>query len=320
MNSKTSLKITLDFVMTVVFFLLVDAHDTGLVFHEIAGLSIFALFMTHILLNWSWVKTFTKNLFSTKYKIKPRLMYVLNLGLFLGISTITISGILISQVIFPSGSNENSTLLLTVHKVVSYSCLGLIAMHILLHRKYILVSMRNMVAHGEMKTTLALVTGLVIGVLFTKSILGSDKMLTYATTPPTISSRNSIKPQTKDDQTDTTLQDTQENGQTVSLSDFLGSMFCTGCSKHCSLLNPRCAKSEAQLQVAKTEYQNLYGQTASNTTIVDTQGDSQNTNITPKDMEFNDQRENDYFFRDEKLNKDARHSKRGSHGSAFRHM
>jgi len=318
MNSKTSIKIILDFVMTVIFLLLLEAHDTGLVFHEIAGLSVFALFMTHILLNWSWVKAFTKNLFNTKNRIKPRLMYVLNLGLFLGICTITITGILISQVIFPSGSNENSVLLITVHKLVSYSCLGLIAMHILLHRKYILASMRNIVAHGEIKTTLALVTGLVIGVLFTKSILGSDKRLTYATTPPTVSARNSIKPQTNDVQTDTTLQDTQENGQTVSLSDFLGSMFCTGCSKHCSLLNPRCDKSDAQLQVAKTEYQNLYGQTASNTTIVDTQENSQNTNITPKGMD--DQRENDYFFRDKKPSKDARHSKRGSHGSAFRHL
>ncbi len=313
MNSKTSIKIVLDFLMTMVFLLLLDAHGTGLVFHEIAGLSIFALFMTHILLNWSWVKTFTKNLFSTKFKMKPRLMYVLNLGLVLGISIITITGILISRVIFPSGSIENSLLLVTVHKLVSYAFLGLIATHILLHRKYILASMRNMVTHGEMKTVLALGTAVVIGLFFTKTILGSDKRLSYTTTPPTVSSRNSTNPQTKDDQTNATLQDTQEDGQTVSLSDFLGNMFCTGCSKHCSLLNLRCDKGDAQLQVAKTKYQNLYGQAASNTTIEDTQENSQNSNITPKDMELNDQRENDRFFRDEKPRKNVRQKQRGSH-------
>ncbi|TGE36176.1 DUF4405 domain-containing protein [Desulfosporosinus fructosivorans] len=320
MNNKTTIKLTLDFAMTVVFLRLLDAHSTGLVFHEIVGLSIITLFMAHILLNWSWVKTFAKNLFCTKFKIRPRLMYVLNLGLLMGISTITITGILISQVIFPSGSNGNSILLVTVHKLVSYSCLGLIAIHILLHRKYILASMRNMFAHGEMKTVLVLGAVVVIGLFFTQTILGSDKRLTYATTPPTVSSRNSTIPQTKDDQTNATLEDTQENGQTVSLSDFLGNMFCTGCSKHCSLLNLGCAKGDAQLQIAKTEYQNLYGQTASNTTIEDPQENSQNSNITPKDTEVNDQSENNRFFRDEKPSKDVRQKQRGSHGSAFRHM
>jgi hypothetical protein len=252
--------------MTVVFLLLLDAHGTGLVFHEITGISILAFFMTHILLNWSWVKTVTKNLFNRNFKIKPRLMYVLNLGLLLGISTTTITGILISQVIFPSGSNENSVLLVTVHKLVSYSCLGLIAMHVWLHQKYILASMRNVFAHGKTKTVLAL-AGFVISLFFTQTLLGSDKRLTYATTPPNVSSQNLTNPQTKDDQTNAIIQDTQEKGQTVSLLDFLGNMFCTGCSKHCSLLNPGCVKGDAQLQVAKTEYQTLYGQTASNTTI-----------------------------------------------------
>lgn len=264
MNSKTPIKIILDIIMTLVFLLLLDTHGTGLVFHEIAGLFIFALITTHILLNWSWVRNATKYLIKTKSKPKPKLMYVLNSALFLGISTITITGILISQVIFPSGSNENQFLLIAMHKWVSYACLGLFTIHIALHRKYILVSMCNMFSNlngyklGKPILNLGAIA-LIIGVLYAQIMPSSNKLATKYTTPPAISSRNSTATQTKDDQTNTTLEDTQENGQTVSLSDFLGNMFCTGCGKHCSLLSLRCGKGNSQLESAKIKYQSLFG-------------------------------------------------------------
>ncbi|MHB8072256.1 DUF4405 domain-containing protein [Desulfosporosinus fructosivorans] len=168
MKNKTPIKIILDIIMTIMFLFLLDAPGTGLIFHEIAGLSILAFITIHILLNWSWVKTITKNL--RKTKLKPKLMYGLNAALFLGISIITITGILISQLILPSGSQRNQFLLIAVHRWVSYACLGLFTLHIVLHRKYILVSMRNMLSkHEEYKlgkaiTTLG-ATALIIGVL-----------------------------------------------------------------------------------------------------------------------------------------------------------
>jgi hypothetical protein len=50
-----------------------------------------------------------------------------------------------------------------------------------------------------------------------------------------------------------------DDEDTVSMSDYLSNMFCTGCDKHCPLLSPKCDKGEVQLQAAKIKYQELYG-------------------------------------------------------------
>ena len=263
MNIKTPIKIVLDLIMAVMYLLLLDAHGTGLVFHEIAGLSFLVLMMAHILLNWAWVKNVTKNLIKRKSKSKPKLIYVLNMALLLGISTITITGILISKVIFPSGSTGDQFLLIATHKWVSYAWLGLFALHIALHRKYILVSMRNMSTHlksyklGKAILNLGAIA-LIIGVLYAQIMPRSPKTVTQSTTHSSISSRHSAVTQSKDDQTSPTLEDTSAAGQTVSLADFLDDMFCTACGKHCSLLSLRCNKGLPQLESAKLTYQNLY--------------------------------------------------------------
>jgi len=45
----------------------------------------------------------------------------------------------------------------------------------------------------------------------------------------------------------------------MTLADFLGSMNCSGCGKHCSLLSPRCGKGESQAEQATYEYNEIYG-------------------------------------------------------------
>ncbi|WP_242832536.1 DUF4405 domain-containing protein [Desulfosporosinus orientis] len=223
----------------------------------------------------------------------------------LGTSIIFLTGIRISQVIFPSGSNGNSAFLVSIHKFSSYFCLVLIAIHLFLHRSYIWAFMRSVFAQREIKTALTLVTGIIIGTLCTKTLLGSDKQLPYTSTPPSVSSRSPANPPGNDDSGNPILQDTQAYGQTMSLSDFLGNMFCTGCSKHCSLLNLRCDRGNAQLQAAKIEYQNLYGQIPADSTTDPTQENSQNFEIPPQNGE-------------EMYSKGAQHRNKGSHGSAHR--
>lgn len=49
-----------------------------------------------------------------------------------------------------------------------------------------------------------------------------------------------------------------EAEETVSLEDYLGSLFCSGCGRHCSLLSPRCGKGENQASQAAEEYYETY--------------------------------------------------------------
>jgi len=48
-------------------------------------------------------------------------------------------------------------------------------------------------------------------------------------------------------------------GAQVTLTDYLGKMFCTGCDKHCSLLALKCDRGLPQLEAAKQKYQAIYG-------------------------------------------------------------
>lgn len=137
MSGKTRIKIILDLVMALLFILLLDAYGTGLAFHETAGLCIGFLFIFHILLNWPWVKGISRKLLSPALPAKTRLMYALNVISLACISTVIITGIMISQVLFCSGTPADHQLA-ALHKWISYFSLGLFAVHISLHRRYII--------------------------------------------------------------------------------------------------------------------------------------------------------------------------------------
>jgi hypothetical protein len=53
---------------------------------------------------------------------------------------------------------------------------------------------------------------------------------------------------------------TQDADGNMSLSEFLGSMYCTACHKHCPLLRPQSRKADPQNQGCQLEYQESYGQ------------------------------------------------------------
>ncbi|KAF1084726.1 hypothetical protein SPSYN_02512 [Sporotomaculum syntrophicum] len=78
----------LDVGLAALFLILIEPQRTGMAWHEILGLSIGFLFTMHVLLNWSWVKKTTRNLFTLAYKTKTKLCYVLNTVSFICVITI----------------------------------------------------------------------------------------------------------------------------------------------------------------------------------------------------------------------------------------
>jgi hypothetical protein len=266
MKRKTFTKIAIDAVMAVLFVILIFAYDTGLAFHEIAGLTIFVFFASHVILNWSWVKNITLNLFNNSLKRRTMILYILNAALLISVSTIIITGILISRVVFNFAASGNTKMLSAVHEWTAYACLGLFAVHIALNRRFISVTARKIFSNFE-------------GIRFRKPLhaLGAAAMVVaivyslIATSPgqaPQQAAAQNNPPRQitavkKDDAadhdykiSDSAADDTKD---TVSLADYLANMFCTGCDKHCPLLSPKCDKGEAQLQAAKIKYQEIYG-------------------------------------------------------------
>jgi len=275
MNEKTLIKIMLDIVMTILFVSLIYAYDTGLVFHEIVGLSISALFATHIVLNWLWVKNVTRNLFNKRLTASAKLKYALNVTTFLVLATVIITGIFISQVIFPSlGSMLGNKVLLLIHTWTSYLCLGLFGLHIALHGRYLLESGRKMLVNFHeskvRKTFLRLAaSALIIGVLYSRVIAIETENVNNQSriygNQLVSSSQTTTAIKGRDDRSSNQVYENNAkvDGEAITLSDYLGSMHCTTCHRNCSLLTPQCGKADRQIKSAKITYQEQYGDTAS---------------------------------------------------------
>lgn len=321
MKNRTNLKILLDMVLTILFVILIYPRNTGFTFHEIAGLSMAALFGFHIILNWKWVKNVSKNLFSSRLKTRPKLYYLLNAISLISVSVIIFTGVEISQVLFASGTTAINHSYVVVHKWVSYFCLGLFALHIALHWRYIINALGKLAGSlpgpASVKPALSAASIiLILGILYSGMVSGQDdETPLVATRKETVVSQSTLPEPSStisgqadaperiltdkngsiaeaatavEEKNGTAAQDEaalQDNGssvtedapasqdksgsvtaadssQPVTLTEFLSKMFCTGCSKHCCLLNPQCNRGAQQAQEAKIEYQQVYGQDA----------------------------------------------------------
>jgi hypothetical protein len=139
-------KISHNILLAVVFLLLMDAKSFfGLWFHEIAGLTICALFILHIILNWTWVKVTTIRLFG-KIRGKQRLNYILDLLLLVGFACILISGMAIAKMIDFSWlgfDRENQMFYKSMHGSFSMLVLLITGIHLGLHWGWVLARFKR---------------------------------------------------------------------------------------------------------------------------------------------------------------------------------
>lgn len=139
MKKSMYVKFGLDIIMAVTFVLFFNKRVLGgLAFHEIAGIAIAAIFFTHVLLNWTWVKKVTVQLFDRKLSFKIKLGYILNVLLLILMGFIIISGILISKVVFPNIDIGNNRWFEISHITISFLVLILVAVHVGLHWNWII--------------------------------------------------------------------------------------------------------------------------------------------------------------------------------------
>lgn len=319
MQKKTLTKLILDITMTVLFIILIYPRETGFTFHEIAGLSIGALCLYHIMLNWSWVKNVTKNLFNSRMKRKTKFFYLLNSLSLVGLATIIITGVQISEVLFPAQGMISHTTVL-VHKWTSYGCLVLFGLHLALHWRFFVQTVPRMLmspgrpAWGRMALNFAAVI-LILGLLYSQiavSSTGNTNQAIAGREPQDIndtffenrprpfqeplspdsseplepgpgqsnqnnmdtsiskdtdnssmntSISNDNDPGSADNSSITTESNNDPEDNQLTLADYLSRLFCTGCEKHCSLLNPRCERGIPQQEAATQEYQAIYSST-----------------------------------------------------------
>ncbi|MFN8632692.1 MAG: DUF4405 domain-containing protein [Chloroflexota bacterium] len=123
--------IGLDLLLTGSMLALFSFNLTGLRLHEWLGLGLCILIPTHMLVNWSWLASTTRLLLGS-LPWRVRLRYLLNASLFVAIVLVTLSGLAISEALFPSLTSAigNPGFWHPVHTMSSNLTLVLVGLHL----------------------------------------------------------------------------------------------------------------------------------------------------------------------------------------------
>lgn len=163
----TYVKFGIDLIMALTFVLFFNKRVLGgLTFHETAGIIIAAVFFTHVLLNWRWVKNVTLRLFDHQLPVKTKLGYFLNLMLLITMSYIIVSGIFISRVVFPNIDISNEPWFKVTHISISFVTLIIVALHVGLHWKWVVNCFKNLLKFKSGKPVFPILTKAAVALLF----------------------------------------------------------------------------------------------------------------------------------------------------------
>jgi hypothetical protein len=280
MKRSAVLKIVVDIVMIVLFISMLFAKNTGMVYHEIAGTSLLVVTGLHVFLNRKWFMNCGKNFSSLKTKSK--LMFVLNLGIALFTVIVIFTGMMISTVLFPQIDVANRALIAGIHQWLFYVDLAMMGVHLAIHAAYLARAFGQIHRHRRTKSVRQVILAS-LGVLFLCSFVyvqaanlvngASDYTAAAANSQTTTTTQaqnqtsqdsgQSLTTAEKEETSEAATPTVQQATPAVTLTDYLSSLHCTGCGKHCPLSNPRCGVGEQQAQEATVSYNDTYG-TASN--------------------------------------------------------
>jgi hypothetical protein len=113
--------------------------------HEWLGIGCAALVIVHLLLNWQWIVSTTKKLFAPAHW-QTRLGYVLNVALFVDVTLLIFTGLMISEVALrsigislPRGGQWRG-----IHSLTSDVFVLIVGAHLALHWDWIVRTVRRM--------------------------------------------------------------------------------------------------------------------------------------------------------------------------------
>ncbi len=278
---ECNVKIILNIVMTTMMLCLLNLNITGLKLHEILGIAVFLLFLFHIILNFKWVKSITKNLFKNTINSKAKIMYAIDILLLVLVILTVLTGVLISKHIFTDIATSNITATSHRHHSLAYLLGITLIIHIGLHWS----SIRNGIKIKKdsfVEKMVICVFLLVIGIILLysdtiKKIIPKKEIVApyqYETEYNETTQNHTIITSEENQEEVITEESslTTEKNEDISiqnditptpdiptLDEYLSKLICTGCGRHCLLTNPECGKGRRKQQEEVQEYNQLYG-------------------------------------------------------------
>lgn len=128
------IKVLIDIFMFIATILIIDIKITGLLLHEVLGITLALLFLAHISLNFKWIKQITKNI--KKVNIRTKILYIVDILTFIIYFTTIVLGTCISAKLFNFGLFSAETLLL--HNILGRLSAIIMLVHLGFHLNLII--------------------------------------------------------------------------------------------------------------------------------------------------------------------------------------
>lgn len=144
-RSRTTLYLLLDVAIFLAFLISTAPRFTGLAIHEWLGIAFGAAIVTHLLLHWQWIVTVTRHLFG-RTVARSRLNYALNMLLFVAVTLIVFTGLMISEEALPVFGVHfaRDGFWMWLHRWSSDAAVFLTGLHVALHWRWIVNAVRRL--------------------------------------------------------------------------------------------------------------------------------------------------------------------------------
>ncbi|MFN8465814.1 MAG: DUF4405 domain-containing protein [Caldilineaceae bacterium] len=132
--SPTKANLIVDGTIFAAFLVATAPHFSGLLIHEWLGIAFGAAIITHLLLHWPWLVATTRRILTTAPR-QARINYVLNTLLFLDITLLVFTGLMISKFALPQLGVTLSPGILwrSVHTLTADAAVFIVGLHVALH-------------------------------------------------------------------------------------------------------------------------------------------------------------------------------------------
>jgi hypothetical protein len=136
--NPNKINLTLDIFLVSVFLVTMSPRFSGLAIHEWLSIAFGGAMVVHLLLHWQWIIEISKRFLGNAPGIS-RLNYLLNGLLFIAMTVVMVSGIVISEIVLPSFGIlwVGAEAWQRIHTLSADVSLVLVGLHIAFHWQWI---------------------------------------------------------------------------------------------------------------------------------------------------------------------------------------
>ena len=167
MKKRSIIKMIIDILMLILMILEFSKLYTGQLLHEVFGISLFVLFITHNILNIN----FYKNILKGKYNVLRIVTTVVNIAFLMCMLFTIVLGITISSELFKGLNLDGNMTVRKLHTILGYWNLILLAIHLGFHFKIIFAKLKNKIKDKKAVKTLVYVLEVIIVLIGIKKMI-----------------------------------------------------------------------------------------------------------------------------------------------------